>query len=344
MSMKKLALLAAILVAFTVNPYPAASAEPDWGKVDPTEVTLFYPGQTSWEFLLSKDHGLGARNIKRVRKSCTKCHTDETGAFDLMAEEIASGKKNKKKTHKPFEPEPIAGKKGFMKATLQAAYDDEYVYLRIKWASKGSSWKDPSLYEKGLVDRVAVQLNKDHKHFKKYGCFIACHDDLAHMPKSPTKEEVKKNPYYSKLGRDEVKLYAFYTRKKKEEAHGGWADILGKKELKALQKQGLMDLWEVEFEGQKVKVEDEWIFEDRQKDTQADLKAEGRWADGYYSVVLKRKLSTGDSRDVELSEGDTVTVGLAIHEDKMDERKHYVTFPLTIGIGAKGDVRAKKVK
>ncbi|MFZ3072480.1 MAG: ethylbenzene dehydrogenase-related protein [Thermodesulfobacteriota bacterium] len=314
------------------------SAAPDWDAVDSKKVTLFYPGVASWEFLNSPDHSLGAKNIKEGKKACVKCHTSETGEYDIMADDIASGKFRMKKSGKPFEPEPIAGKKGFMEAKVQSAHDNENIYLRIEWQSKGGSFKDPALAKKGLQDRVMVQMNKDHDYFRRYGCFIACHDDANHMPGSPTKDEVKKHPYYSALKRDTVRLYAFYTRT------GGWNDLKPKAELEELSKTGLIDVWEVEIEGKDVKTEDGWILEDRRDDEKADIAAEGSWADGKYSVVIKRKLKTEDKKDVSLEEGAIVSIAIAIHDDGTDNRRHYVSFPLQLGIGTGGDITAKKVR
>ena len=149
---------------------------------------------------------------------------------------------------------------------------------------------------------------------------------------------MKKHPYYNALNRDVVKLYAFYTRT------GGWSDFKPKAELEELSKTGLLDVWEVEIEGKDVKTEDGWILEDRRNDEKADVNAEGSWADGKYSVVIKRKLKTNDPKDVQLKEGDTVSIAIAIHDDGAGNRRHYVSFPLQLGIGKGGDITAKKVR
>jgi cytochrome c-type protein NapC len=318
----------------------STAGPPAWGNIHSEKIILFYPGLTSWQFLKSQDHALGGKNMQRAKSPCTKCHVSETGEYDIMADDIAAGRFKMKKSQKTFEPDPTAGKKGFLDATLQAAYDGEYLYIRVGWASKGSSWKDAGLAELDLADRVSVQLNKGQDIFKKYGCFISCHNDLSSMPESPSKEEVKKHPYYGPLKRDSVRLYAFYTRK-----DGGWADIKDKKELDGLLKNGgLVDLWMVAFKGKETEAEDGWVFSDRLRDEKGDVEAEGSWENGRYTVVMKRKLKTGDARDVQLQEGDTVTIDIAVHNDRAGGRKHYVAFPLTIGLGTKGDVRAKKVK
>lgn len=313
------------------------SAAPDWDAADSKKVTLFYPGTASWEFLNSPDHGLGARVIKDAKKACIKCHISETGDYDIRAEEIASGSLKMKKSGKIFEPEPMENKKGFIDATVQAAYDSEYLYLKVEWASSGESARNESI-AKDKLDRLSVQLNKGNAFFRNYGCFVTCHNDLRFMPESPSKDEVKKNPYYSALDRDSVKLYAFYTRNE------GWGKIKDKKELASIKEDGFIDLWEAELKGQKTSTEDAWVFEDRQKDAKDDLKADAGWKNNKYSVVIKRKLKTNDDKDVSLSDGDTFSIGVAIHDNGAKFREHYVTFPFSIGLGAEGDLRAQKVK
>jgi cytochrome c-type protein NapC len=339
MGKRALALLSIITFLSVSNATPAASAGPDWKKVPSSRVTLFYLGLASWEFLLSPDHALGGKNMNRAKSPCSRCHIDEEGKFDMLADDIAAGTFKMKKTQKPMEPEPIPGKKGFMDVSIQAAYDAEFIYLRVVWDSPGSSAKNPDLAKKGLADRASVQLNTASAHFTKYGCFISCHDDSATMPGSPSKEEVKKHPYYSAIGRDDVRLYSFNTRS------GGWADLIDKKGLDGLLAEGaLTDLWEVSFAGGGVEADDGWVLEDRQSDEKDDVEAGGGWSTGKYTVVFKRKLATGDKRDVELKEGGEVNISLAIHDGRMGGRKHYVSLPQTIGLGTDGDIKALKLK
>lgn len=302
------------------------------------KITLFYPGVASWEFLNSDDHNLGAKNIKQGKKSCPHCHVSKTGELDVRSNDIAKGNLLMKKSQKPFEPDPLPAKKGFLDLNLQAAYDEEHIYIRLQWPSSGASWNNQKLSEEKFSDEVAIQLNKGQDYFKRYGCFISCHNDLNSMPESPSKEEVKKHPYYGPVKREDVRLYAYYTR------NNGWANVKNNKELKELLKNnGLIDIWKAEFKGKEVTTEDEWLFEDRQKDDQEDIKSYGTWENGNYTVVMKRKLQTWDQRDIQLKDGDEVAIGIAIH-DQAKQRKHFVSFPMSIGLGTDGDIKVEKVK
>jgi len=164
---------------------PAVSNnEIDWEKIKPTQFLLIYPGVTSWEFLNSEDHRLGARAIQRGRKSCRHCHLSKDGELDMDVAHIVTGTLKMKRSHEPFEPEPIPGKAPTIKAKLKAAYDDENLYIHVEWPSTGTSWRQKSIVN--TPDRVSIQLNGTAPFFKRYGCFISCHTDVASMPKSPS--------------------------------------------------------------------------------------------------------------------------------------------------------------
>lgn len=309
-------------------------AEVNWGSINPHKVKLFYPGAASWEFLNSKDHGVGMVPVVKRKKACPECHIDKAGNLDVRAAEIANGSLSMKASKKPFEPSPTEGKPGFLDADIQAAYDDENLYLRMQWNSAGKTWKG----ESASPDRVSIQMNSSQDEFSKYGCFVTCHVDQNSMPESPSKEKVAKHPLYSKLKRDDVRLYAFYSR------NDGWDSVKDSKEIDEIAKNGgLIDLCEATFKGKGVETRDGWILEDREEDHK-DIEGSGNWENGKYTVTLKRKLNTSDAKDIELKNGTAFTVGIAIHDDKAKLRKHYVSYPLSIGLGAEGTVKATKLK
>lgn len=67
----------------------------------------------------------------------------------------------------------------------------------------------------------------------------------------------------------------------------------------------------------------------------------GTWADGTWTVVWARKLDTGHPADDKvLKAGKAYTFGFAVHDDNVTTRFHFVSFPVTLGIGAKGDITA----
>jgi hypothetical protein len=270
------------------------------------------------------DHRLGGREIKKGKKDCRHCHMSKEGELDLKAAEIASGAMKMKRSHNPFEPEPLAAKKGTMKARVQAAYDADSLYVRVEWESKGSGWR-----AKGSPDRVSIQMNGAEPSFAKYGCFITCHNDLNTMPESPSRRTVAANPAYN--GREDVRLYAFYAKSSWDGARHG--DRL---------KNGLIDLKSVEFENGKATSRDGWVFDDRVWEDE-DAPGGGAFANGRYSAVFRFRLKSAGKFDADISEGDVVPVAISIHDEGAAKRKHFVSFPMAIGVGASAEVRALKL-
>ena len=108
---------------------PAMAADPatiDWTKIPPTSVMLFFPGQSSYEWLRSNDHGKG-KGAKAVRDggTCVKCHDGDERA---MGQNIVKGG--------PLEPTPVKGKNGSIELKVQAAYDAKNAYLRFQWQTQ----------------------------------------------------------------------------------------------------------------------------------------------------------------------------------------------------------------
>lgn len=303
-----------ILAVFHVSNVKAA--EIDWETVETKIIKTFYPGVASWEFLKDKDHGTGAPPVKTLKKACVDCHVGKDGTYDINADKIITGELKKVKSGEPFEPEPLAGAKGFIDVSMQVAYDAENIYLRFQWQGSGASVADPSLAKDDRADRISVQIANKIKTFKLYGCFITCHNNQSGMPENS--------------GGDK-KLYGYYAKGKTQDKLDGY-----------LAKGQFMDLWVTSFEGTEVKATDQYILQDRIKDDQNDLSATGSFEDGKYTVVITRKLSTGDDKDIELQDGKAFNMAISVHDNKNKGRKHYVSFPLSIGLSSSGDVTVKK--
>ena len=89
----------------------------DWSGIKANETTLFYPGQSSMEWILKgSDHGGKRAFVKGDR--CFDCHEgEEVDIGDL----IVSGEK--------VEPTPIPGKRGSIVVNIKAAHDADNLYM-----------------------------------------------------------------------------------------------------------------------------------------------------------------------------------------------------------------------
>lgn len=292
----------------------------DWGQVEGKTVKVFYPGVASWDFVKHQNHGSGAAVVKKMSKACAECHVGQAGEYDIDAEQIVSGALKTSATKQPLEPEPIAGMPGFKDVEVKIAYDADNIHVRFQWPGSGASVADPALAKAGRADAISVQISTKIGSFGKYGCFIACHDDQAGMP--------------ADSGAD-TKLYAYYAR---AEGAARPQDKLDEH----LSKGQFIDLWVASFEGAAVKATDEHILHDRLVDDN-NLSVGGGFADGTYTVVITRPLSTGDTGDLALQDGSTFDIGIAIHDGGNKGRKHYVSFPVSIGLANPATVTAKKL-
>ncbi len=197
--------LAALIAA------PAMATEPadiDWSNVPTNTVKLFFPGQSSYQWLRSPEH-------KRAQKktaqgdSCVSCHEDEEQEIGAL---IVSGER--------LEPHPIAGKQAVIELAVQAAHDAENLYLRFQWRTRnpypgtahphwrfdGSEWQalgwprlhkkvwgegQPAIYE----DRLSMMIDDGSvPMFAEQGCWLTCHDGMRDMPQLAATADVQAHP------------------------------------------------------------------------------------------------------------------------------------------------------
>jgi hypothetical protein len=229
--MHKITLKAGLLGIAVFCTGPVLAADPatiDWSKVPVSTVPLFYPGQSSYEWLRTNHKG-EAKAVKAVEAGtpCFKCHD---GAEKAMGESIVKGG--------PLEPTPVKGKTGYKELKFQAAYDSANAYLRFQWQTQnpypgsehqylrfdGKEWKvygypkldqvvqegkQPGIYE----DRMTIMID-DGKvpGFARQGCWLTCHDGQRDMPKQFTKEEVAGNALFAAIKKNDVRKFLPATR------------------------------------------------------------------------------------------------------------------------------------
>jgi hypothetical protein len=72
--------------------------------------------------------------------------------------------------------------------------------------------------------------------------------------------------------------------------------------------------------------------------------SKGEWKDGMWTVVWARKLGLTNPDDKELKIGHAYDFSFATHDDNITTRGHHVSFPMTVGFGAKADIEATRLK
>ena len=89
---------------------PVMAAEPakiDWSKIPANDLKLFYPGQSSYEWLRSNSHP-GAKPLQ-TGMACADCHE---GKQKTMGDKLVKGG--------PLESAPVKGKNGSVDLKVQA--------------------------------------------------------------------------------------------------------------------------------------------------------------------------------------------------------------------------------
>lgn len=205
--------LASAVCALSVSSAAMASAPSDWTQIPVKTIKMFYPGQSSFQWLRSPSHKRVYRKVI-AGDSCVSCHEGEE---EDIGNRIASGEL--------LEPANIDGKGGAIDISVQAAYDDKNLYWRFQWKTAndfpgsahpqlrfdGKAWKQygypqldkavqsgqqPAIYE----DRLSIMLDDGSvPQFEALGCWLTCHDSSRNMPKVASADKVKAHPLLGAL-------------------------------------------------------------------------------------------------------------------------------------------------
>lgn len=295
----------------------------DWNSVAATDLTLFYPGQASFEWVQNgKTHG-GARPLTKGGDACTTCHEKE---IEAIGTKIAAGGE--------IEPTPIPGKRGTINASIQAAHDDENLYVRIQWPDGGHN--PAPFVDGGKMDpdnqiKVAMMITGTGIEMgETTGCWSSCHADNTYMPFDPGAEAIAANADVAAQleAKETITKYLTESRTKVEvkgrrgKAQGGWDKLKTAEEIDQLLADGtFLDLLRVYADG----TASNGYLLDRRVANDGEMSAEANLSGGVWTVVFARPLASGAPGDVPLEPGKTYTVGFAIHDDFAAARFHHVT-------------------
>lgn len=305
----------------------------DWDAVASTDLTLFYPGQASFEWVQNgKFHG-GSRPLTQGGDKCTTCHAKE---LEMIGNKIVAGKDDG-----GLEPTPIPGKRGTINASVQATHDGENVYFRLQWLDAGHN--PVPFVEGGKMDpdnqiKVAMMITgNDIKLGDQVGCWATCHIDSTYMPLTPDAEAIAASGDVATQleATDTILKYLSESRTKVEikgrrgKILGGWSNMESPEQIEQYLKDGtFMDLMRVYADGSS---SNGYLLE-RRVENDGEMAAEASMsADGTWTVIFSRPLK-GAVGDVPLDAGQTYTVGFAIHDDYASARFHHVTLDTTLAL------------
>ncbi len=303
----------------------------DWSGIEAKTITLFYPGQASYEWVQTgKDHG-GARAFLKIGDRCAECHAKEVAD---MGAKIVSGKK--------VEPTPIPGKRAAITMQVQAAHDGKTLFMRFRWPAAPHT---PAPFVKGgkmdpenEVKLAMMIAGNGIDKVEQAGCWVTCHHDARTMPHHPDAAAIAAaGDVAGRLDVDAgITKYLAESRTRMEikgrrgKKRGGWSKLKAQEELDALFKAGtFMDLlrWRSGEPAQNGHVLAERVMKGG-----VPLRASGGRDGDRWTVVLARPLKSDKPGDVSIEPGKTYTVGFAIHDDYTSARFHHVSLEFRLAL------------
>jgi len=293
-------LAAAACLLFVAGPAWAI----DWSGVQGKDIVVFYPGQASWEWLLTKSDHSGSTKF-RGGKNCVDCHEGEQKKIGAL---IVSGKK--------LEPTPIPNKPGSLTVNVKAAHDDQKLYIRLEWA--GAATPSGKKMEPDFEEKATVMIDDGSVlEMTRAGCFGACHDDEVGMASAPAD---KKITMY--LPESRTKL----TRQ------GGDDFFKSQADLDAQLKGGkFLEYWQGRLnKGKPAVAVDGYILDKRHESDTPAIAAEGGYEGDKWVVVLSRPLKASGPGQKDIVPGKVYTLGFAIHDDYTSHRFHFVSLATTM--------------
>lgn len=287
---------------------PCTALAIDWSKVTGTDITVFYPGQASWEWVLTKSDHDGAADIRKG-KTCWDCHEGEEKD---MGSKIVPGEK--------LEPNPVAGKRPAFDVNVKAAHDGENLYVRMAWPegeAKSSEKEDPEHEAKATIfigDKSIVA-------FDRGGCWSACHDDLVGMPSDQGKGLTK---------------YLAESRTKITRQGGGESYKSGDELAKLLGDGTFIEFWQARLNKGSASPVGGYVLDKLHEGEPPTVSVQGGLEDGQWVVVFTRKLNAGGAGQRQFGSGAVIPIGIAVHDDYAKGRRHHVSFKRTLALD-KGD-------
>jgi len=304
----------------------ASSSSVNWGSASSTEVVLFYPGQSSMEWILGRKHG-GKRAFSKGDR-CLECHEEEVTDIGKL---IVSGEK--------LEPTPIPNKRGSIPVDVKAVYDDNNLYLRFSWPD--TEHAPVPFVEGGKMDadnavKLALMLATDDVQYaSQAGCWGTCHADADGMPFAPEGTSVTK---YLSETRTEIEL-----KGRNSKPLGGWDKRKSDAEITALQDADIyMDL--MRYKAGQQEMEAGEVLADREMSHGGGEQGTATLQDGIWVVEMQRPLQSSRKGQLNLAVDNLYNFGFAIHDDYSNGRFHHVSLGFKLGFdNPEAEISASKL-
>lgn len=301
---KRVLCSASFLAGAFLLPSAAAAQDVNWDQVNGKDISLFYPGQASWEWALTQSSHSGAKKFRKG-KNCADCHEGEQADMGAL---ILSGEK--------LDPAPFPYKDGSVIVNVKATHDDANLYLRLEWPDVVPTTE--RVMDKEFEAKVAVMIDDGTlTSSKRAGCWGACHNDVNGMPSAQEGADLKKY-----LSGSRIKL----TRT------GGGLNFKPQADIDALTANGsYLEYWQARLNKAAPAVAvDGYILKDRHENNAPIVNVTSHFDAGKWVVEFSRKLAPEEGNHKAFTFGQTYTLGFALHGGHADQRFHYVSLEYTL--------------
>ena len=186
--------------------------------------------------------------------------------------------------------------------------------------------------------KLAVMFSTDKVEFAdRSGCWGACHHDAKNMPDAPEQAALDSSEFKNQINLSAgVTKYIKESRSKLEikgrrgNKRGGWNKLIGAEELSAeMKNEHFMDI--IRYQSGDKSVEDGDILAERKMHGGQGAEFDAVLKSGKWSVVLKRKLVSDKTGDIDLALDQVYNFGFAIHDDYSNSRFHHVSLGYKLG-------------
>ncbi len=314
----------------------------NWETAPERLINIFYPGQSSMEWTLSKNHS-GKRAFKSGDR-CFECHDEETTDMGAL---IASGEHEYLAETETIIPD----KRGSIPVSVRATHDGETLMIRFQFpetAHTPAPFVDGGKMDTENQIKLAIMLATDDVTYAdRAGCWGTCHHDAKGMPHAPGAEDLAASGLALNL-ENGVSKYLTESRSKIEikgrggKKLGGWDQLKGEDEIKAELEAGhFMDL--IRYQAGTSKSEDGYILEQRYMEGGQGSEFTSSLNDGTWTILMKRKLKSEKAGDLNLALDQVYNLGFAIHDDYTSGRYHHVSLGYKLGFdNSEAEINAVK--
>lgn len=304
----------------------------DWSGITGRTVTVFYPGQSSMEWMLGRNHS--GKRAFNAGDRCFDCHEKEL--VDI-GRKIVTGEKEL--GDGSMEPTLIPNKRGSFPVQVQTAHDNDKLYMRFSWAD--SEHTPAPFVDGGKMDpankvKLAIMFATDDVEYAdRAGCWGTCHADLRTMPFAPEQDVISGSPAASMNSAEGITKYISESRseinyKTRKGALGGWDKLKDTGEIKTELDAGhYMDL--IRYKAGENVSENGHILADRTVNDGMSVEFTGTLENGIWSVEVVRKLKSDQPGDISFDTTSVYNMGFAIHDDYSSARYHHVSLGYKLG-------------